>query len=436
MAAAAPITPTTIPEDRIAPDSTELNSWDHQILNEVERSLANGIELHAWWDRASATGDFEQKFPTALTINRPDESYAYFDHATVGGKRIPIMGDMQEMFYDNTKIPRDATPEARQASVEWTRDQLQEYIMHYYSRTSSSALPKYYEPGAPDPPTWLNPFGLCPRNGTDREGFGQKQLYYKLLDGRVGKFPKDQQGTIIDLRDIGTKYEWMIGDARMFGFQFSFIPLGEQFPYGELPLRETQLAVISKDFIVNKTNPWDSPDGIVGEFGYGLATLKIPYDTTLVGYGPGYFDQGFMTYTWRIMQTGAIRAHMAFCVNQPDVVLNPALNPLSYGVKVADALSFGMASNVLERLPRAVRGALTDPVFASIAVANVATLGWAARDLNLSQNGVMKLFLYYHYLVIYTLVANSVATWRQIPDWLDAAALPEWVVKGTGSRHH
>ncbi|HEX4276165.1 MAG TPA: hypothetical protein VHZ74_12460 [Bryobacteraceae bacterium] len=401
----------------------------------MERSLANGLELRAWWERVSATGNFEQRFPTALTLNRPDSSYAYFDHAVVNGKRIPIMGDMQEMFYDNTKIPRDAPPDHRQASVEWTRDQLQEYIMHYYSRTSSSDLPRYYEPGAPTPPAYLNPFGLCPRNETDKAGFGQKQLYYKLLDGgRVGKFPKDQELTIIDLREIGTKYEWMVGDARMFGFQFSFLPLGEQFPYGELPLRETQLAVISKDFIVNNTYPWDAAadDGIVGEFGYGLATLKIPYDTTIVGYGPGYFDQGFMTYTWRIMKTGSIKAHMEFCVNQPDIVLNPSLNPIAYGIKVADAVSFGMASDLLDKLPRAVRGALMDPVFGSIALANIATLGWAARDLNLSQAGVMKLFLYYHYLVIYTLVANSVSTWRQIPDWLDAAALPDWVVKGSG----
>ena len=44
----------------------------------------------------------------------------------------------------------------------------------------------------------------------------------------------------------------------------------------------------------------------------------------------------------------------------------------------------------------------------------------------------MKLFLYYHYIVIYMLVANSVMTWRQIPDWLDADNLPDWVKKGTG----
>jgi hypothetical protein len=224
----------------------------------------------------------------------------------------------------------------------------------------------------------------------------------------------------------------MVGDARMFGFQFSFIPLSEHLPYGELPLRETQLAVISKDFITNKDYPADSGTGLLGEYGYGLATLKIPYDTTLVGYGPGYFDTGFMTYTWQVLTDGKVRARMQFCVNQPDVVLNPAFNPIAYGVKVADAISGGLASSILDELPRGLRSALTDPVFGSIALVNLATLGRAAKDLNLSQTGVMKLFLYYHYIVIYTLVANSLVTWRQIPDWFDTKNLPEWVIKGTG----
>jgi len=423
-----------ITEDRIdRATAAELTQDDLKILNEVESSLANGLRIRAWWERAYATDKFEQRFPTALTLNRPDYSFAYFDHVLLNGKKTAVMGDMQEMFYDQIKFPASASPETRNPMIEWTRDQLQEYILHYYSRTSSSALPKYYEPGAPSPPSYLNPFGLCPRNGTEKEGFGQKQLYYKLLDsGRIGKFPEKQQPTIIDLREIGTKYEWMVGDARMFGFDFSFMPLGESFPYAELPLRETQLAVISKDFITNKDYPEDSGTGIRGEYGYGLATLKIPTDTTLVGYGPGYFDAGFMTYTWRVLSNGAIRAKMEFCVNQPDRVLNPAYNPITWAVKAADALSFGMATDALDRLPRGIKAALTDPVFGSIALANLATLGKAAKDLNLSQTGVMKLFLYYHYIVIYTLVANSLVTWRQIPDWFDTKALPEWVIKGTG----
>ena len=413
----------------IDPESARLNDYDHQILGEVAKSLENGRQLRAWWERTDAAGTYENKFSTAMTLNRPDKSFAFLDHATLNGKKVPVMGDTQEMFYDNVKMSPDEPLSAKAAAVESTRAQLQEYILRYYARTSSSALPKYFDPGAPTPPDFLNPLGLCPRREGDRAGFGQKQLYYKTLDGRIGKFHKQEQETVIDFREIGTRYQWMVGDARMFGFQFSYMPLGPNMPHAEWPLRESQLAVISQDFITNKTYGSDSE--IVGEYGYGLATLRSPVDTTVVGYGPGFFDFGFATYTWQIHSDGTIGAKMVFCVNQPDIVINPALNPISYGIRAVDQLTGGMATAALDRLPRTLRS-LVDPVFASIAVANLATFGLAARELNVSQTGVMKLFLYYHYVVIYMLVANSVMTWRQIPDWLDAENLPDWVKKGTG----
>ena len=43
-----------------------------------------------------------------------------------------------------------------------------------------------------------------------------------------------------------------------------------------------------------------------------------------------------------------------------------------------------------------------------------------------------KLFLFYHFKEIYTLIVNSIMTWRQIPNWLDSEALPRWVETGRG----
>ncbi|MEO7652687.1 MAG: hypothetical protein ABIZ80_19685 [Bryobacteraceae bacterium] len=416
-------------EGRVDPESAELDDNDHLILSQVEHSLENGRQLRTWWVRTNEANSYEEKFETATTLNRPGTSFAFLDHAELNGKNVAVLGDMQEMFYDNVKMSAGDPDVAKGAVVEFTRKQLQEYILHYYSRTSSSARPKYHDPSAPTPPDFLNPFGLSPRKGTEREGFGQVQLYYKLLDGRIGKFQEKDRAAIVDLREIGSTYEWIVGDARMFGFQFPYMPLGPNLPYGELPLKETQLAVISSDFITNWTNP-NATGAIRGQYGYGLATMKIPVNRTPVGYGPGFFDFGFMTYTWQIENTGTILAKMVFCVNQPDCVINPALNPITYGIRAVNAVTNGWAGAVLESLPRRVRAALTDPVFGSIAVANLATFDWASRKLNLSERGVMKLFLYYHYVVIYMLVANSVMTWRQIPDWFND--LPEWVIQGTG----
>jgi len=414
--------------------SANLTDQDLAILSEVDSSLSNGLQLKEWWEKTNANDGYSQRFPTALTFNRPDHSFAFLDQATVNGELMPVLGDLQDLFYDNIKAPTVATP----AAVRWMRDQLREFVLHYFSRVSSSFLPKSFEPGAPSPPAYLNPFGLCPGKDVQKEGFGQTQLYYKLREtGRVGKFPEREQYAVVDMREIGTKYEWIVGDAKMFGFDVSFVPLGYNLPYAMVPLREGQLGVISKQFITNEDNP---APGIVGKYGYGLATLKSPSDKTAFAYGPGYFDAGFMTFTWRVLDSGEARVRLVFVANQPERLINPYLNPLELSLKISDTLSLGLTSRLLapvesaiDQLPLPVRSAILDPVFGSIALANLTTAGLAARELCISRVDVEKLFLFYHFTAIYTLIVNSLATWRQIPNWLDSEALPKWVTKEMGS---
>lgn len=430
---------TVLTDDRIDKDATSaLDETDLAILGEVDSSLARGLQLKAWWDKTDAgRGDassFPGSFPAALTFNRPDRSFAFLDQASVDGQMVPILGDMQDLRYDLIKAPGADT----RLAAEWMRDQIREFVLRYFARVSSSRLPKPYEPGAPSLPPLLNPFGLSPGGDVEKEGFGQTQLYYKLLrNGLVGKFAERERHAIVDMREIGTKYEWIVGDAKMFGFDVSVTPLGQQAPFVEIPLREGQLGVISKALIANRDNP---EPGVLGEYGYGLATLKTPTNRTPVAYGPGYFDAGFMTFTWRVTDEGEARVRLVFVANQPERLLNPDLNPLELSVKVADRLSLGLASTLLspvtaavQQLPLPVRSALLDPVFGSIALANIASGGLAADKLSLSRTAVEKLFLFYHFTAIYSLIVNSLLTWRQIPDWLDTANLPPWVVTGGGT---
>jgi hypothetical protein len=425
-------TTTNEPIDELG--SADLTDEDLAILSQVESSLSNGLQLKAWWEKTNGNDNYSRRFPTALTFNRPDHSFAFLDQAPVNGELMPVLGDLQDLFYDSIKAPAVATP----AAVKWIRDQLREFVLHYFARISSSFLPKSFEPGAPSPPAFLNPFGLCPGKDVQKEGFGQTQLYYKLREtGRVGKFPECEQYAVVDMREIGTKYEWIVGDAKMFGFDVSVVPLGYNLPYTMVPLREGQLGVISKQLITNEDDP---APGISGRYGYGLATLKSPSDKTAFAYGPGYFDAGFMTFTWRLLDSGEIRVRLVFVANQPERLINPYLNPLELSLRVSDTLSFGLTSRLLapvesaiNGLPLPVRSALLDPVFGSIALANLTTGGLAKRQLCVSRVDVEKLFLFYHFTAIYTLIVNSLATWRQIPNWLDSEALPKWVTKEMSS---
>ena len=102
--------------------SDTFNDRDLAILNEVSRSLANGLQLKAWWEETNSTNSYADRFATVLPLNRPDESFAFFDQAPLNGKMLPVLGDLQDLFYDRPKSPDPVT----QASAEWMQAQVRE----------------------------------------------------------------------------------------------------------------------------------------------------------------------------------------------------------------------------------------------------------------------------------------------------------------------
>ena len=100
MSAAAPAFDGNV----LDPESAELNDYDRRILAEVENSLRNGRRLREWWKVANKANSYKEKFETAVTLHQPGKSFAFLDDAEVNGKTLPVMGDMQEMFYDHVKI--------------------------------------------------------------------------------------------------------------------------------------------------------------------------------------------------------------------------------------------------------------------------------------------------------------------------------------------
>jgi hypothetical protein len=128
---------------------------------------------------------------------------------------------------------------------------------------------------------------------------------------------------------------------------------------------------------------------------------------------------------------------MTFAANRPERIVNPALDPLQWGLRMADLASFGLAGRLLaqggEALGRLTGGRDLDPVSAFILMANLLSGGRAATDLCISWEALEKSFLVTHFMQHYTMITGSILTWRQIRDWLDAASLPRWVVTGEGA---
>src|SRR5258706_853370 len=413
------------------PSNTGLTDEDRLILDRVGRALADGQALKRWWDQKYPEG-FAEKFDLERSFNRSSDSFGFFDQMELATGVLPVMGNYQEMFYDQPRTPANLNRQA----AEWMRDQIREFVLHYFMRVSAFRQPAVYvQSGRPALPGYLEPLSWCPRPDVLRQGFGFKQVLYKLRDsGEIGKFSEQEETAIVDLREIGSRYEWIVVRVRIFDFSFSFQPFGSSGPELSVPLTEASYLVLSRDFILNEDNP--SPD-CLGRYGLGYAFIRVPADGG-IGYGPGQFRAALEIINFEVSKHGEIRVSMIFVADRPERIANVSLNPVDWSFRLADFFSLGTTSrllapvkNTLKRIPTSVDG--FDPVYSFISLINSLTANQAGQQLCISREQLEKDFLARHFIQHYATIVGSLLTWRQIPNWLDATALPEWVVTGKSS---
>lgn len=394
--------------------------------------LSRGLELKDWWDRVYAEDAFARRFELGRTYHEPDTSFGFFDEAPIGGKPLPLMGNFQEMFYDRPKTPRGTSPET---AASWMRDQMREFVLRYFMRVSDFHAPEGFAESWKPPTSGLFDFlSWCPRPGSTARGFGFRQLYYKRRDtGEVGTFAEEERFAIVDLRELGTTYEWIVVKVRIFDFQIAFEPLGPALPRVVLPLEEDSYLVVHRAFVLDEEAP---EAGVLGRYGFGYAFIRNP-EPTAFGYGPGEFDAAIELIDFHVLEDGRVRVPMAFVVNRPSRILRLSLDPLRLGLGLFDLMTLGLASRALEplkaSLPRVPLSAgELDPVYGYIDLARLASGGLSEEALCISREQLDKEFLVKHFMQHYDTISGSLETWRLIPDWLDRQALPPWVLTGRG----
>jgi hypothetical protein len=402
------------------------------IPESVERFLADGLALKRWWEQASAANSFAECFELERVFNRPASSFGFYDQAQLERGPLPVMGNYQEMFYDQPRTPTAF----RQEAAEWMRGQMREFALRYFMRVSDFREPEASADHDPQSaPPFLSSLSWRPQPAVGRVGFGFSQLYYKLREtGQIGRFYGADQYAIVDLREIGAKYEWIVVKVRIFDFKFTFRPFGAEAPELGLPLKEESYLVLSREFVTDQDRP---QPGVLGEYGLGYAFIKNPVEGVLA-YGPGEFDAAIELINFRVLESGEVRVRMAFVANRPKRIANVSLDPIDWGFRLADLFSLGMASRLLAPVKSAYsetpfRQGSFDPVYAYISLANTLTGDQAAKQWGISRERLEKEFLTRHFMQHYQTIVGSLLTWRQIPDWLDAQALPEWVVTGSSA---
>jgi len=428
---AAPLAagPTPPPETQhFVRNGGPMTEKDRAILQHADRTMADGVELARWWEDKDRRGDYVERFDVVREFNSGDRSFGFFDTAVINNAGLPVMGIVQEMFYDRQKAATGVV----------IRDQMKEFILRYFMRVSHLRQPEAATGGDRAPQTSIQKMlSWLPDDAERRIGFGYQQLYYKLHEsGQVGKFAKEQRSAIVDLREIGDVYDWILLKVDIFDFNLSFAPFGAEAPKLQVPLKESTYLVLGPPFVKNVDNP---EPGVLGRYGFGYAFLPYaPDGPGVIAYGPGHFAAAIQTVDFTVLKDGEIRVRAAFVVNRPNQIAKVDLAPVDWGLQFADMMTFGAASRMMspvkalaDRLPLRVNG--IDPISAYIWMVNTMTGGMAARRFGISKSALEKKMLLQHFMQHYEMLNSSLLVWRTVADWTDHERLPAFCHEGATS---
>ena len=145
------------------------------------------------------------------------------------------MGDVERRVFDRPK-----SSNAKSSDTALYRRQLREFVLRYLMRVGDFHRPSAFIPNQGATTQEPGPFSLCPSGAVQHQGFGYSQWFYKLRrTGEIGRFPEGRRFAIIDLREIGETYEWIVVRVKIFNFTVQVQPFGDDAPQVVIPLEES-----------------------------------------------------------------------------------------------------------------------------------------------------------------------------------------------------
>ncbi len=405
------------------PHSPTLNENDLGILGGVNTSIEQGQDLKAWWKANRDTRVHNASFPVARQIHRPDENYGFLMNANLRKGQLPVAGVIQDQIFDFPKAPPHLCDDAYDHT--WMRSQLRTFIMKYFMKVTSSSPPSkppHYSRMGKD--TSLSSPAVSPVSG-----WGYQQSYYKLkATGEVGKFPDAHSTDLIALDEIGVKYDWVVFKINIYQFDFPLDLTGSANGAKVLiSLRQPVHAVMTPDFLIDRENP---EPGVLAEYGYGYSVVPDPNYKSVFAAGPSSISNTIETLTFRVLDTGEVRAHMDFITPQPAKIVNFSPEQLSFSL--ADSVTFGLASKVFAPLKNFLHEVEPeiDPVYMGVRLANILTLGLASDEFSVNNEQLFKTLMTLHFTDVFHMFTRTGNHYGMVRDWTDTEHLPLWAKHG------
>lgn len=388
---------------------------EREVLDDLAASLSDGLQIHRWWRKADAADHYADKYALMRQPDGPGANFGFYDQVPLTRGLLPVAGVVQDMFYDRPKARKGSEKRA----ALWMRDQVRAFVLRHFLRICSRRARQIYAPAGTD------------RDQTpQRTGFGYRQFLYKeKATGCHGRFPPEERYRMIDLSEIGTRYEWVLGNVQIFDFGLTMKVGGFGGLELYIPVHEDVYVVFHEDLCVHRDDP--SP-GVLGEYGYGYTFIANPRLDGIWAYGPEKLVSAFEMIHFRVLDSGEVWVKMAFCANLPQRILVRESSVARLLLQAADRVTAGAASRLGDPLLRAYdRSAFSafqpDPTFLSIDLANLATLGLAGSELAITRRRLITNIMGAHFLMLYDFILQTLPAFKRVSDWGDEGALPGWV---------
>lgn len=398
-------------------------------IADVETALAQARDLRVWWSRVEAGTERIERFALYPAVPGSEPVWGFFGEAPVQGRNVPVMGDVVDDFFDQPRVP----PAQQRQAARWMLEQVEEFALHYWLRAEASAQPEPYpELGHAQAAPYLSWLSLCFPQDQEFSGARNLQHLFKLrASGQIGAFPLRNRTAVIDLRELDRTYEWITLDTTDFDFNITIGGASDEAPSLVIPLTTTVHCVMSADLIVNQRAP---AAGTLAAFGPGCGLISAARRGVL-SIAPEMIRPGLRLQSLRVLETGEVRFRGVMIMPRPERIASFSVLAPDVWLGALDFMTLGATRGVTQPLKRAldrlpVPDIRFDPVLSSVQLLNLLTCNRAATELCISQEQIEKEILAKDSLGMRREALGSRQTWLQVPDWLDSAAIPEWVVRG------
>lgn len=255
-------------------EDVSFSSQNKLLVDTAERAVRTGRELFSWWKAREAAGDL-RKF-SLLSKEQPSVGMlGFYDEIELGGKKTSVMGCLQRARF---KRGQTITTEA---------EAMEAFCMTRFMRVCRTK----------------HPDGLA-------GGFGYRGVLHKLRDsGEYGPIEEVAEGPILDLGEIGKRYEWALLRIDIYDFYRSLPGMGKFAKFISKFMREAMYVAVHQDYFSGAQSP---VEGAVAEYRFGYTVLPYNLEPTILGYGPGRLSAAVKQFRFILLENGDLEIQINF----------------------------------------------------------------------------------------------------------------------------